>query len=448
MKAYAEQGEIALAKKQFETCRQLLEKELGVPPAQETRDLLSRLMRDAPVDAPTPIPAREAAAKPSLAVLPFTMLSADPSQRYFSDGITQDIITELSRFRQLRVHAHHIAGKDDKDPVSIGRALGVQYLVEGSVRRIGERIRINTQLIEVDTGQTIWAERFDRDQEEIFSVQDQVVRTIVGTLVGRVKSAGVERASRKPPASLAAYECVLRADAFPIGVPEAEAEARLLYQKAIALDPGYARAYMLLANSLTLEWYRDMRAASQLLDQALELAQKALQLDENDELCQTMVGRTHMLRRTYDLAEYHHMKALELNPNSVLLMTDLGILYGFLGEPERGIEYFKEAKRLDPLFEPTWYWRNRAIVHFIGREYGEAIAALNRSPIMPDWVHAFLAASYAHLDSMDKAKFHASKVLRLSPDFSVDLFSGKDPFKRPEDRQHLADGLRKAGLPE
>src|SRR5262249_44160825 len=162
-------------------------------------------------------------AKPAIAVLPFTNMGGDPTQQYFSDGITEDIITELSRFRQLRVLARNTSFRyrgQDVDAVRVGRELGVHHLVEGSVRRLGDRIRITAQLIDAGSGHHVWADRFDCDQEDLFAVQDQVVRKIVGTLVGRLEAAGAERARRKPPASLAAYECVLRADALPFGDPE------------------------------------------------------------------------------------------------------------------------------------------------------------------------------------------------------------------------------------
>lgn len=450
MKSYAEEGEIALARKQFDTCRALLERELGAAPSKVTTDLLATIFKEATLPKSPSPPQMEPVVQPTLAVLPFANMSGESSQQYFSDGITQDIITELSRFHELQIHASPAAHSFSSHLHSVrtGRELGVKYLVEGGVRKINGRIRINIQLIEIESGRHLWAERFDRDEEQIFAVQDQLVRTIVGTIVGRVKAAGVEQVRRKPPASLAAYECVLRAEAYPIGVPEAEAEARRLYEKAIELDPGYARAYMLLAAYLTLEWYRDMSGSEVLLDRALELAQIAVSLDENDERCQAMLGRAHMLRRSFELAEHYHLKALELNPNSPLLMAGLGILYGFLGEPERAVEYFKEMKRLDPLSEPSWYWRNRGIVHFIARQYDQAIMAFKRTPITPDWVHAFLAASYAYLNATDDARRHAAEVLRLTPDFSLNRFCTKDPFKRSEDRQHLADGLRAAGLPE
>ena len=291
-------------------------------------------------------------------MLPFINMSLDPEQQFFSDGITEDIITELARFRQLHVLARTSSFRyrgADLDMIRVGRELGVQYLLEGSVRRLGKRIRITAQLIDAASGHHLWAERFDRDEEETFAVQDQVVRTIVGTLVGRLQAAGAEIARRKAPTSLAAYEYLLRGDALPLDSPEAEAEARRLYEKAIAIDPGYGRAYALLAYLVHLEWLRDMSGSDRLLDRAFELATKAVALDENDGTCQALLGLIQLNRQSYALAEHHYLKALELNHNSSSLMASVGSLYGYLGKPEKGMTYFEEARLLDPFFDPPWY---------------------------------------------------------------------------------------------
>src|SRR4030095_9758973 len=207
----------------------------------------------------------------------------------------------------------------DVDVQRVGRELGVQYIVEGSVRRIGNRIRITAQLIDTATGHHVWADRFDRNEEEWFAVQDQVVRTIAATLVGRMHAAATERAQRKPPASLAAYELVLRGDALPLYRPGSAEGARKLFEQAIALDPGYAKAYALLANLEMTEWFRDFSATSDVLDRAFVLAQKAITLDPNDPSSQVAVARLHQTRGEYSRAEYHYGKALELNANSALL---------------------------------------------------------------------------------------------------------------------------------
>jgi adenylate cyclase len=389
--------------------------------------------------------------KPSIAVLPFVNMSGDPEQAYFSDGITEDILTELSRFRALSVVARNSSFRfrgEDVDVVRVGRELGVQYVLEGSVRKMGSKIRITAQLIDAITGSHVWADRFDRSQEEIFDVQDQVVRMIVGTLAGRLQAADVEKALRKPPASLAAYDCVLRADALPNANREAQAEARRLSERAIELDPTYSRAYTQLAISYHLEWQHDYSGSNAALDQAYALANRAVALDGNDSNAFSFLGWIHLIRRSYDLAEHCFQKSIALNPNRPVVMATLGTLYGYLGRPEEGIAYYMQAKLIDQLYDPTWYWPRLGMLHFIAGRYEEAIVHLSRSQTMSQWAYGYLAACYALTDQKDQAAHLAAEALRLAPDFSIERFLEKEPFKQLADRERLLQGLRKAGLPE
>ena len=352
--------------------------------------------------------------KPSIAVLPFTNMSGDPEQAYFATGITEDIITELSRWREIMVKSRNATaryGPDSGDSAQIGRELGVQYILEGSVRKLGDRIRITAQLIDAASGNHIWADRFDRDEHEIFAVQDQIVRTIAGTLVGRVEAASAARAGRKPPESLAAYECLLRANALPLGDSAADAERKRLCETAIRLDPGYGRAYAWLAHAIFLEWFRDMGDSDAALDRALALAQKAVQLDENDTECKNMLGWVHLFGKSFDLAEQYMRRALELNPGDPEEHAWMGTLYSFLGKPDEAVEWFAQAKRLDPFFEPVWYWHMLGIAHFVARRYDDAIAVLSRSTTMPVWVPAYLAACHALMGRIDRAQAFAAESL-------------------------------------
>jgi adenylate cyclase len=390
------------------------------------------------------------AGRPSIAVLPFTSMSGDVEQQYFGDGITEDIITELSRFNQLHVLARNSSFRyrKDVDMIRVGRELGVEYLVEGSVRRLGDRIRITAQLIDTRSGNHLWAERFDRNEEDLFAVQDQVVRTIVATLVGRMRATGLELAKRKPPASLEAYECVLRGDALPVGEPEPEAEARRLFERAIELDPDYARAYAFLAYHIGLKWFRELSGTDEALDQGLELAQKAIALDENDSECQNALGWIYLLRKSHELAEYHYGKAFELNRNRAPQIAERGILYIYLGMPTEALSCLQEAKLMDPYFDPNWYWRVVGLAHFVARRYDEAIATFGRSSKLPVWGHAYLAACYAQTNKLELAKHQAAETVRIASNFSLIRFAEMEPYKHSTDRQHLVDGLRKAGLPE
>lgn len=449
IQAYVALGRRAEALKHYQGLVERLKQDLNTTPEAATVQVNERARLDmgAGTEPQTVAPGR----KPSIAVLPFANLSNDPEQDYFAEGITEDITTELSRFRQMHVVSRNFSSRfrgQDLDMIRIGRELSVRYLLEGSVRRMGARIRITAQLIDAATGNHIWAERYDNAQDEIFDVQDRVVQTIVGTLAGRMNSAGAELSRRKSPANLAAYECVLRGDALPWGTPEVEAEARLLFERAIELDPSYARAYALLSFVLEREWFRDMSGSNRLLDEAFDLARKAVTLDENDTLCQLAMVWTQVYRGAHELAEQHLAKALALNPNQPSTQTDLAIFNNYRGEPERAIEGLLEAKRLDPFFNPSWYWGELGAAYFNARRYDDAISSMRRSTALSSEQQARLAASYALAGKPDLARECTADLLRRLPAFSASRFLAKEPLLRPEDRQHLADGLRKAGLPE
>src|SRR5215472_2550897 len=251
--------------------------------------------------------------KPGIAVLPFINMSGDPDQEYFSDGITEDIITELSRFRSLHVIARNSAfafkGKAAKIQ-EIAKELGVGYVVEGSVRKAAARIRVAAQLIEAAGGTHLWAERYDRPAEEVFAIQDEVVRTVAATLAGRLEATAAEGLRRRPTASLSAYECVLRGHAMPVGDPAVEAVAHQLFEQAVALDPDYALAHAQLAISHAKRWEDEMSGTSEDLDRVFELAMRAISLDPQEIVCHTALAYIQLCRRRHDEAEFHARKAL------------------------------------------------------------------------------------------------------------------------------------------
>ncbi|MCI0362405.1 MAG: tetratricopeptide repeat protein, partial [Phycisphaerales bacterium] len=241
---------------------------------------------------------------------------------------------------------------------------------------------------------------------------------------------------------------VLRGNALPVGDVLAEAEARRMFEKAIELDPTYGYALALLAYSLSLEWLRDMTGSNVALDRALELAKKAVQLDDTDSRCNHILGWVYLIRRAFDLAEHYYQRALALNPNSALNIEGIAEWLAYVGRVDEAIEWFKKVQLVDPLFNPAWWWRFVGVAHFNAREYDKAIAALSRSPISSDSVQAYIAASHALAHRTESARESVVEVLRPSPSFSASWFVAKEPYKRLVDREHLLDGLRKAGLPE
>jgi len=390
--------------------------------------------------------------KPSIAVLPFTNMSGDPEQEYFADGITEDIITDLSRWPSLTVSSRNSTFRFKGKPVDmqrVGRELGARFLVEGSVRRMGERIRINAQLIDVETGNHLWAERFDRAMADLFAVQDEVVRTIVGTLVGRVYASGTERARRKPPSSMVAYDHVLRGNALPWDDPASAAEAKRAFERAIEIDPEYGVPHSLLASILRREWESDFSGSHEILDRAFALAQRAVELAENESLCHGNLGVICLDRRSFDLALRHIERSLEINPVNQWNRAQLGTLLSHIGRAEEGLEILRNARRVDPYFGPPWYWRNLGIAQFVLRRYADALADFERAAAnCPCGVLAMMAGCCAKLGLADRARELVARCLAVQPGVTIDKLVVKIPFKHAGDSDHLAECLRLAGMPE
>jgi TolB-like protein/Tfp pilus assembly protein PilF len=386
-----------------------------------------------------------------IAVLPIANIGGDAAQNYFADGLTQDIIADLGRFRLLDVVARNRSARfrrQGADVKQIGRELGAGYIVTGSLQRRGPRMKLAAELLDATSGQQLWAERFDRRAEDIFAVADDLVRTIAATLAGRVQAIGSAQAKRKPPANLAAYECVLRAQAasMRIGDPAAETEMRRFYEQAVSLDPTYARAHAGMAMTLMRDWFRAPTASDEILEHAFEHAQKAVTLDRNDSECQETLGWILLHRRSYDAAEEAYGRALELNPNSPDELSAMGAVCNFLGRPEEGLDWLQRAKQRDPHFDPTWYWHILGATCFNARRYDEAIASFGRSPSLPAWAQAYLAASHAKAGQPERARELSAKLLETTPEFSGTGLLAKEPYRQPADQLHLLEGLRKAGL--
>ncbi len=395
--------------------------------------------------APLPLPDR-----PSIAVLPFDNLSGQPEETYFSDGITEDIITGLAHFRSLFVIARNSSFAFREKAIEIaeiGRRLGVSYLLEGSVRRAGPRLRITAQLIEAASGVHLWAERYDRSLDDIFVVQDEVAQTIVTTLVGRIEDARLQQALQRPTASLAAYDYLLRGIAYLQGDTEAALEQALeMFEKAIALDARYAIAHSYRAFvKVALSGFSS--APVEVLDGAFIEAKHAIELDPLESRCHRILSTICFHRREYDQAEQHLGRAFELNPNDADGLLMKGRLMTCRGRPEEALTCLEAANRLNPL-RSRWYRPFSGIALFSLRRFEEAAHALKQTPLPTSWSHARLAACYAQLERTEEAQAAVAEVLRLQPDFSTAEYMRKSVLlERAEDRELLLEGLLKAGLP-
>jgi TolB-like protein len=455
MRLYAAAGRRAQALRQYQTCRETLQREMGVAPDAETERLLLEIQEDKPrppsAAAPAPASAPPAATdKPSIAVLPFANMSGDPEQQYFSDGITEDIITELSRFRDLRVIARNASFRF-RDPAldarQVGRELGARYLVDGSIRRLRARVRIAVRLVDATTCAQLWAERYDRPAEDIFAIQDDVVSTVAATVAGRLEAAGAEGLRRRPTASLSAYECVLRGHTLPVGDPAEEDAALRLFEQAVALDPDYALAHARLAISHLNRWIFEMSDSNADIDRAFELATRAVALDSHEIVCHTALGYIQLYRRCFDEAEFHARKALTLNPNRPNSLVMVADVLASVGRPDDAVAFVADAMRLDP-YHPPWYWTELGRAHFAARQHAEAVAAFRHRSDLEFFSHTYLAACHMQLGEEGAMRGEVSEVMRLKPHFSVAAFMATEPYKSAVDREHLASSLRKAGLPE
>jgi len=334
------------------------------------------------------------------------------------------------------------------DVSQLARELNVRFVVEGSVRRIGDRVRINVQLIDATSGVQLWGDRFDRQQTEIFAVQDEVVQTIVSTLVGRVQVSDVERARRKPPSSLEAYECVLKGNALPWDDPEGAAEATRLFERAIEIDPAYGMAYGLLATMRLSAWHDDPGDSNDELDAAYRLAMRAVALDDGESTCHSLLAQVCLHRRAYELALQHMRRAVEINPNNQWNQADMAFIMVYAGQAEEALIWIARARQIDPFFDPPWYWRQAACAYIILGRYREALSAFAHIPVRRFRDFALVAACHAQLGDMENARACAASCLSLRPQFSIRQHMSKEPFKLMTDANHVSRALRAAGLPE
>src|SRR6516165_1002890 len=423
--------------------------QVGAP--SEAREAASA--RFAEADKPLPLPD-----KPSIAVLPLENMSGDPEQEYFANGMVEEIITALSRIRGLFVIARNSSFTYKGRAVGVkqvGRELGVRYVLEGSVRKTAGRLRITGQLLDATTGVHLWADRFDGVMGDVFDLQDQVSESVVGTITAKLEQAEIERAKRKRPESLDAYDCYLRGLAsFHVWTREEMSEALLLFRKAIDLDPGFASAHAMAArcyllrknNGWMTEPAREMAEAERLAQRAVELGR-----DDADVLC---IGGLVIARIDQHLHAGAALinRALILNPNLVTAWFTSGFVRNYLGEPELAIEHFMRAMRLSP-FDPLVHvmYAGIAAAHFLAGRYDEASSWAEKALLeQPNFLPGMrmVAASHALAGRLGDAQEAMGRMRQIDPALRITTLSDFYPFRGTEDCARYAEGLRKAGLPE
>jgi adenylate cyclase len=397
--------------------------------------------------------------KPSIAVLPFSNMSGDPGQEYFADGVVDDIITALSRFRNVFVIARNSSftykGRS-VDVKQVGRELGVRYVLEGSVRKAGDRLRITGQLIDASNGANLWADRSDGSLADVFDLQDQVATNVVGAIIPRVEEAEIERARRKPTNSLDAYDHYLRGLAIANRMArEANDEALRLFNKSIELDPDFALGYARAAFC-----YVFRKVNGWMVDRALEVAEagrlgrRAIDLGRDDAVALSYSGfALGYVVGNIDDASAFVERALVLNTNLAVAWGFSGWIKACLGDPDMAIKHTALAMRLSPLDPRMFAWQyTTALAHLCAARYDEAAEwaerALRDQPNMATALRT-VAASHALAERLAEAQQIMERLRQLDPALRIsNLGELLPPFRRAEDRARIVDGLRKAGLPE
>jgi adenylate cyclase len=391
------------------------------------------------------------AEKPSIAVLPLNNMSGDPEQEYFSDGITEDIITELSRFSTLYVVARHssFVFKGEKiDIKEIAEKLGVQYVVEGSVRRAGNRVRITVQLIEAESGNHIWAERYDRELEDIFAVQDEITQTVVSVLPSRIQNSMRAQTLRKPTENFSAYDYYLKGRWIRENSGGDDPSSVTMLEKAIEIDPTFAVAHAYLAETYGYNvfslgiWYGDQAL------KAKPHIEEALKHGENDPAVHTMLGEAYFCFGDFQPANIHIKLAMQLNPNDVFTIGKYSFLKAYEGDAAEALHWLEKVEKTDLQLD-GFYWEAKAETLFLIRDYESALETFLAWHNPPPHTYAHMAACYAQLGRMEEALETTTQFRSLcAQDVNFSRYAANHAklCKRQEDADNWMEGYRKAGL--
>ena len=464
MRAYAAQGRQSAALKQFERCREMLRRELAVQPEPATLDLAQEIRRQrattvaepggpGAIDIDLSVPD-----DPSIAVLPFTNMSADPDQEFFSDGITEDIITALSKIGNLLVVARNSTFTYKGQAVDVkrvSREQGVRYVLEGSVRKSGERVRVNAQLIDAATGRHAWAERYDRQLQDIFAVQDEITRQVVVALNVHLTQGEQARVWSGGTKNLDAWERARSgSEHLNRGTPEDSAEAQRLFKEALDLDPHYAEAWALLgwnywheADGYVQLGTEDARKTA--FNIAEESAQRALDLNPACADAYALLGMCHLSKGEHDRAVAMTEKAVALAPSHAFILAISAAILNKSGRPKRSIEFVRKAMRLCPIYPPWFLYVLGTAWRMLGRHESAIGAYREQVRRSPDFLtpRVCLASLFGELGRDEEAKQSAAAVLRIDPNFSVDDYMKGLSYRDPAEAARFEDGLRKAGVP-
>ena len=398
----------------------------------------------------------------AIAVLPFEDISSNSDQEYLANGITEELVTGLAKFPDISVvggsSTSGYKGKQ-QDPGLIGRQLRVTYVIEGTLQRANDTVRITAQLIETSSGRNVWAERYDRKLDNIFDIRDEIMRSVAGTLMGtrgKLAIAEVNRLSKKDPTSFTAYDYLMKGwFDWSEFTKEGNESARQFFEKSRSIDQNYARAYAGLAWTYSLDYDYDWTDdRSKTLAQMLQMAETAVRLDPDDYRSHWALGWAYLYNREFDEATAHYERARDLNPNDAELLAEMANLLIYIGQPQRAVNQLQEAIRLNP-FHESWY------VEYLGWAYQEAGMSLESIKTLEKvidnnpgeeklWILPTLAAAYAdpRVDRKQDAAKIVKSILTLDPGFTLRHLRDKAPYKSADSMERRLRELRRAGLPE
>jgi adenylate cyclase len=393
--------------------------------------------------------------RPSIAVLPFVNMSDDPEQEYFSDGITEDIITALSKTPKMLLIARNSTFSYKGRAVKIkeiAEDLGVQYVLEGSVRKAGDRIRINAQLIDSISGHHVWAERYDRDFKDVFALQDEITIKIISALKVNLTDGEIARISAMKTQNLEAYLKAMKGREYFLHFNDRDNTlAQGLAKEAIAMDSGYSYPYILLAWTHYMDiYFRTSKSPKQSMSNAFELAQKALSIDSSLAPAHILLAYIYLFKRQYEKGIAEAKKSVEINPNYADGYSHIARHLHYVGRNEEAIELIKKAMRLNP-FPPSFYYYQLGYCYFTMEQYEQAIEEFKKAiDLEPKNQPALvgLSASYSSLDRNEEALSAGKNLYKIAPNFSVKSWVKKLPYKNEADSERLRNSLYKAGLPE
>jgi adenylate cyclase len=397
--------------------------------------------------APTqPGSAKMQAASPnSVAVLPFTSPSSDKEQSYLAEGLTEEIIVELARFKKLHVASRSACfafSGARADPTRIAKTLAVKYVLDGQVQRRDGRLRLGLHLTNGETGIEVWADQMTRAFENVFDLMDDVTKQVAATILGRVESDAIESARRKPPGNMTAYDFMLRGlEYHRLGCVTTENSRKAVYwfDKAIEADPNYGPAYAwrICAASWLPEF--NFEAEEHYIDRALEL-------DPNNPEAQRIMGVVQMFKGDINAARYHHQRAMELSPSDAYILARCAAFYSFNGQPDIALQVLKKATDLDPLL-PVWCVEEKGIAHFALGEFEESLAALNELPFQSSRSRVYQCAALMALGRKDNAKIAIRQAMAVNRELTATYLMRKELWRDPATRQQIMDSLVEAGLP-